>query len=115
MGPNVAEPVATKTPDSQGPRPVLHVAFIGRRARFPTAVPALMLFYFRNDVKDLLMISVTNQAKEETSKLIFWEIHPFTCCLTGYFVKALYVMFVIMRRVLKQLKHLHSFVLIEIR
>ena len=51
--------------------PVLHVAFIGRRARFPTAVPAAMLFYFGDNVKDLLVIFVTIQAKEQTSKLIF--------------------------------------------
>lgn len=94
---------------------MLRVALIRRRPRFPTDVPAVMLFDLRGDVKDILMILVTNQTKEQTSKLIFWEIHPFTCCLIDYFVKALHLMFIIMRRVVKQLKHLHSLVLVKIR
>lgn len=44
-----------------------------------------------------------------------WEIHPLTCCLIVYFVKALHLMLFIVRRVLKQLKHLHSLAHVKIR
>ena len=115
LGPNVAELMAVKETDAWGPRPVLRAALIRRRPRLPTDVPAVMLFDLRDDVNDILMILDTNQTKEQTSKLIFWEIHPFTCCLIDYFVKVPHLMFIIMRRVVKQLKHHHSLVLVKIR